>query len=76
MRMCRLTELKPEEWGRIVAIEGGRGLRQKLLLRGVSEGTIIRMISCYQGPVVVEVNRNIVALGRGMAQKIRVMGGD
>ena len=51
-------------------------MMEKLLLRGVSEGTVIRMISCYQGPVVVEANRNIVALGRGMAQKIRVMGGD
>ncbi len=73
MRIRRLTELKPEEWGRIIAIGGGRGIRQKLLLRGVSEGTIVRMVSCYQGPVVVEANRNIIALGRGMAQKIRVM---
>jgi len=73
MGMRRLTELKPEEWGRIIAIGGGRGIRQKLLLRGVSEGTIVRMVSCYQGPVVVEANRNIIALGRGMAQKIRVM---
>ncbi len=76
MRICMLTELKPEEWGRIVAREGGRGIRQKLLLRGLSEGTTVRMISCYQGPVVVEANRSVVALGRGAAQKIRVMGGN
>ena len=76
MRIRMLTELSPEEWGRIVAIGGGRGIRQKLLLRGLSEGTIVRMISCYRGPVVVEANRSIVALGRGTAQKIIVMGGN
>lgn len=68
-----LTNLKPEESAKIIAIGGGRGLRQRLLLRGVSEGSIVRMISCH-GPIIVEVDRNIVALGRGMAQKINVEG--
>ena len=71
-----LNELKPGKWARIVAIEGGRGIRQKLLLRGITEGSVIRMISCYQGPIVVEVNRSIVALGRGMAKKIKIIRGD
>lgn len=66
-----LTNMEPNEWGRIVAIEGGHGLRQILLLRGVSGGCVVRMISC-RGPVVIEVDRNIIALGSGMAQKIRV----
>ena len=76
MRMCSLTGLRPGELGRIIAIEGGWGIRRKLSLRGISEGTIVRMISSQHGPTVVEVDRNIVALGRGMAQKIRVMGGE
>ena len=75
MKMCMLTGLRPGELGRIIAIEGGWGIRKKLSLRGISEGTIVRMISSHYGPTVVEVGRNIVALGRGMAQKIRVMGG-
>ena len=75
MRILKLTDLKPGEWGRIIAIEGGRGLRQRLSLRGIFESVIIRVVSSYHGPVVVEVDRNIVALGRGMAKKIRVIGG-
>lgn len=66
-----LTQLRVGEKARIVAIGGGRGLRQKLFLRGLFEGKVIRMVSNY-GPATVEVDRNIVAIGRGMAQKIIV----
>jgi len=67
-----LNQLNPGEIARIVAIDGGHVLRQKLYLRGIFEGCFVRMISC-SGPVTVEVDRNIVSVGRGMAQKIRVM---
>jgi len=66
-----LSHLKPGEAGRVMAVEGGHGIRQKLFLRGLFEGSIVRMISCY-GPVTVEVDRNMVTIGRGMAQKIVV----
>lgn len=67
-----LDELKPGELAKIMVVEGGRGLRQKLSLRGISEGDFVRVISNH-GPVTVEVNRNTVSIGRGMARKIRVM---
>lgn len=67
-----LTQLKPGEIARIVAIGGGHGLRQKLYLRGIYEGNIIRAISC-RGPITVEIDRNTVSIGRGMARKIRVI---
>ena len=66
-----LSQLKPGEQGRVIVIEGGRGIRQRLFLRGLFEGSVVRMISCY-GPVTVEVDRNTVSIGRGMAQKIIV----
>jgi len=66
-----LSQLKPGEQGRVMVIEGGRGIRQRLFLRGLFEGSVVRMISCY-GPVTVEVDRNTVSIGRGMAQKIIV----
>lgn len=66
-----LSQLGIGEMARIVAILGGRGLRQKLYLRGLFEGKVVRMISNY-GPVTVEVDRSTIAIGRGMAQKIRV----
>ena len=67
-----LTQLKPGEQARIIAVEGGHGLRQKLSLRGISEGSFVRVISCHS-PITVEVDRNVVSIGRGMAQKVRVM---
>jgi len=56
---------------RIVAIEAGKGLRQKLFLRGLFEGKVVRIISNY-GPTTLEVDRNVIVIGRGMAQKIMV----
>jgi len=66
-----LGQLGIGEMARIVAIEGGRVLRQKLSLRGLVEGKVVRIISNY-GPITVEVDRNVVAVGHGMAQKIIV----
>ena len=70
-----LYELQPGEWARIINIEGGRRFRQKLYLRGIKEGDTIRMISSISGPVVVEANRSVIALGKGMARKIRIIKG-
>lgn len=67
-----LSELKPGEQGVVVAVEGGRGLRQKLSLRGISAGSVVRMIWASRGPIVVDVDRSTVCMGRGMAQKVRI----
>ena len=67
-----LSQMKPGEPARIVDIGGGHGIRQKLNLRGISEGSIVRVIST-NGPVTIEVDRNVLSIGRGMAQKIRVI---
>jgi len=67
-----LSELEPDEWARIVAIEGGKGLRQRLFLRGLTEGSIVRIISS-RGPITVEVDRNTVSMGRGMAGRVRIV---
>ena len=67
-----LAQLKPNELARIIAIEGGHAVRQKVYLRGVFEGSFVRMIS-RSGPVTIEIDRNIVTIGGGIARKIRVM---
>jgi len=69
--MLPLSRLKPGEVGRVMAVEGGHGIRQKLFLRGLFEGSVVRVISCY-GPVTVEVDRSTVSIGHGMAQRIIV----
>ncbi|MCK4811536.1 MAG: ferrous iron transport protein A [Methanosarcinales archaeon] len=66
-----LTQMEPGKPARIIGISGGHGIRQKLLLRGLSEGNLVRVIS-NTGPVTVEVDRNMISIGRGMARKIQV----
>ncbi len=70
--MPRLTELKTGEIGVVIQVAGGYGLRQKLALRGIKEGSWLRMVSSSGGPVVVESRGSQIALGRGMAQKVVV----
>jgi Fe2+ transport system protein FeoA len=67
-----LTELSSGESARIIAIEGGYGLRQQLALRGLAEGRVVVRISGAFGPVVLRINHEEIVIGRGMAQKIRV----
>jgi len=67
-----LSHLRKGELARIVEIDGGFGFRQKLNLRGIIEGNIVRVIS-LGGPVTVEIDRSVVSIGRGMAKKIKVI---
>ena len=66
-----LKDLEENQRARVISISGGSNLRQKLALRGVSEGINIKVIST-RGPVTVSINGNIVTIGRGMARKVKV----
>jgi ferrous iron transport protein A len=69
-----LTELKPGEQGTVAAVHGGRGLQARLRSLGLIEGQTVRKLSAmaWGGPVVVEIRRTQVAIGRGMAARILV----
>ena len=67
-----LADLQQGDRARILSIEGGQGFRHKLLSRGVAEGCVVKVISNSGGPVIVELNRNTIALGMGMAGRILV----
>ena len=56
----------------VTAVEGGHGTRQNLALRGIAEGSVVTVVSSSHGPVVVCVQGGTIALGRGMAAKVRV----
>jgi len=73
-REIPLTDLPPERKAKVVRIEGGFGLQNKLRVMGIREGQVIRIISkqFFQGPITVVVNGCQVTLGRGMAQRIIV----
>jgi len=69
-----LSDIIPGETGIITRIIGGQKLQRKLIMRGIKKGSRIRVIKSAGsgGPVVIEVERNFIAIGRGMAQKIYV----
>ncbi|MFW6038814.1 MAG: FeoA family protein [Candidatus Saliniplasma sp.] len=69
--LTRLPQLDIGERARVIDIEGGRGLRQKLALRGLRRGARVQIVS-YHGPITVKVDNSTVSIGRGMARKIRV----
>ena len=66
-----LNNLAEDQRARVVTILGGSSLRQKLALRGISEGVNLKVIST-RGPVTVNIDGNIVTIGRGMAGKVKV----
>ena len=61
---------------KIPIIQGGRGVRQRLLSLGLQEGQRLRKLSALAlgGPVIVMVNRAQVAIGRGIARRIVMEG--
>jgi len=71
-KMTMLDQLKPDELARIVAIDEEHGLGQKFSLRGITEGSLARVISSY-GLITIEIGEKTFAIGRGIAQKIRVI---
>ena len=71
----RLSDLGPQEQGKIIALRGGRGLQARLRALGLAEGQVVRKLSAlgWGGPVIVVVNRAQIAIGRGMAHRIVVI---
>jgi ferrous iron transport protein A len=83
-----LTQVGTGEKAKITAIEGGRGLRQRLFLRGLIEGKVkeqvagmgirvgkrIKMLTKHplKGPIVVTVDRSNTSFGLALAEHIVV----
>jgi ferrous iron transport protein A len=69
-----LIELQPNTEGKIASIQGGNKLKSRLRSLGLTEGQMIRKLSKLGmgGPVIIQVERAQVAIGRGMAGKIFV----
>ncbi len=69
-----LTRLPINNKARIVRLDGGYGLQNKLRIMGIREGQVIRVVSKQplRGPITVEITGSQITLGRGMSQKIIV----
>ena len=72
--MQTLSKMKAGEEGVIRKIEGGYGFQRRLTYLGLRIGKIVKKITSepLRGPIVVEVDRTCIAIGRGVAEKILV----
>jgi len=69
-----LVEMRDEQAGTVVAVDGGRGLQGKLAALGVLPGARVTKTSGLRlrGPVLVEVGGTQFAIGFGMACRVFV----
>ncbi|MCK4789213.1 MAG: ferrous iron transport protein A [Desulfobacteraceae bacterium] len=69
-----LAQMQTGQRGKIVEINGGYGLAQKLDALGIRTGKEITKISAQlmRGPVLLRQNNTQVAVGFGMASKVLV----
>jgi ferrous iron transport protein A len=69
-----LHYLKQGQSGKVIRINGGRGIVNKLDAIGIRRGKEITILSnsFIGGPVTVKVNNAKIAIGHGMAARIMV----
>jgi len=59
---------------RVVFIEGGHGVRSHLNTLGIHIGDWVKVVerAPFRGPILIQVNGTRLALGRGVASRVRV----
>ncbi len=69
-----LSQMESGQRGKVVLIQGGHGLVDRLMALGVRPGRVITKISSMfmRGPVTIQVGNTQIAIGFGMAKRIVV----
>ena len=72
--MMTLDAVGIKRQARVIMIDGGQRVRSYLNTLGIHIGDWLTVVqrAPFRGPVIVEVHGTRVALGRGVASKIRV----
>ncbi len=70
--MTMMNQLKSGEYARIVEINIKEEMKQRLYLKDIREGCIIRVISSYNS-TIIEMNNRIFAVGYEIAKRIRII---
>lgn len=72
-RIKSLLDLKEQEKAQVVCLNAGENFAAKLKAMGIYKGAILKKTySPSKGPVIVEILNTKVAIGRKMAEKIKV----
>lgn len=69
-----LENARLQQPARVIELAGGMGVRSHLNTLGIHVGDTIRVVerAPFKGPVLIEVHGTRVALGRGVARKVKV----
>ena len=72
--MMTLESVDIKRKARVILIEGGHGVRSHLNTLGIHIGDWLAVVerAPFRGPVLVDVNGTRVAIGRGIANKVKV----
>jgi ferrous iron transport protein A len=72
--MMALDSVGVRKQVRVIAIDGGHGVRSHLNTLGIHIGDWLTVVerAPFRGPVLVEINGSRIALGRGIAAKVKV----
>jgi len=70
--MTMLDQLKSGNIARIVAFKNESELKRKFVEKGILEGSLIRIISCF-GLITFNVDSKIFSVSNGIAKNVRVI---
>ena len=72
--MMTLEQVEIRRQVRVIMIDGGQRVRSHLNTQGIHIGDWIRVVerAPFHGPILIEIHGSRVALGRGIATKLRV----
>lgn len=72
--VVNLVNVRPGRSVKVIRIQGGLGVRQRLSCLGIHPGDLmtVQTSGIMQGPIVVGIHGNKIAIGRGVAAKILV----
>ena len=73
-KLVTLRQMQSGQSGKVVEIQGGHGLVNRLNALGIRPGKKITKVSSMlmRGPVTIQIGNGRVAIGFGMANKIIV----
>ena len=73
-KQIHLSQIEAGQSGKVVQIQGGRGLINRLSSLGIRPGQRVTKVSSMfmRGPVTIQAGNAQVAIGFGMAKRIMV----
>jgi len=72
--LTQLSNLRPGEVGRVAFSRGAGNASQRIMDMGLCQGTVVKVVKAapFHGPIEVSVRGTLLAIGRGLAEKVFV----